>query len=204
MSWLDTLKGALVEEDPKPTASIAPLSSSSSSFQNAVSSTVSAPIPIPIATPVPSDTFLVKLRSKLATPGSAVEKFETAYNSLGAIADPSLRLTSTLAALKSMAGVETQALLQEYAARRQQLDAEVQTFAGVIAGQRKADVDDKQAQISGIDSQIQALSVQRQSLAAAMADAKAKLERSQAGFDAAVATVRGEIESAVNRLKGSA
>ena len=207
MSWLDTIKGYVVDEDPKPTAQPAQAQA------NIPDGVYSLPVSLPAAqystqglsgqTIVPPGSFLAKLRSKLSTPGSAAEKFETTFNSLSAIADAGVRLTSTLSVLKNTAGIETQALLQEYSVRRQRLDQEVQSFAQAIAGQRKTEVDDKQASITAVDAQIQQLSMQRANLTSTMSAAKAKLEQSQAGFDAAVTAVRGEIEGALSRLKGA-
>jgi chromosome segregation ATPase len=198
MSWLDAIKDLVVEEDPKPTTQLQTLLSRTNLPPGNLYNIPASPPP---AFQAP-DAFLQKLRSKLATPGSAVEKFEAVLTSLSAIADDHLRLTSTLSVLKSTAGVETQALIQEYAGRQQRLASEAQAFASVIAGQQKSDVDDKQTQIAAIDVQLQQLSMQRQSLTSAITDAQSKLTRSQAGFDAAVSTVRGEIEGALSKLKG--
>ena len=135
-------------------------------------------------------------------PGSAVDKYETILASLGAVPDEQLRIKLTLTALESAAGIRKPALLEEYTARQQKLESECQVFASIIAGQRKSDVDDKQAQIAGIDGQLQQLSMQRQAITSSIAEAQSKLERSQAGFNSAVNTVRGETESALSKLKG--
>ena len=162
---------------------------------------VSPPAPKAV-TDAPVEAFLSKLRAKISPAEGASRKFESVYSSLGAIADPALRMKSTLDVLKSTVGVDVQSVRAEYSLRRQRLDSEVSTFAGVMAAQRKTEITDRQANIDGIDKQIQDLSVERQSLASAIADAKTKLDRSQAGFDAAAETLRGEIAAAIENLKG--
>ena len=192
MSWLDSIKGALVEEDPKPTAT-------------SVVTAMPSPAPVAGASSIAVEStagnpFLQKIHTKLS--GGVVDKFETAFASLGAIADERLRLTSTLAVLKSTAGIEAEALIQGYVARQQRIESEAQQFTAMVAGQRKTEIDDKQAQVVGIDAQIQALSVQRQAIASTIEEAKGKLTRSQVSFDSAVNTIRAEIESALEKLKG--
>lgn len=201
MPWLQSIRDVLVEDDPKPTVAAphATLPTPVMLFNPTAQAMVYAAPPIQPT----SSAFLDKLRSKLNTQGGAVEKFEKTLRSLNGITDENVRLSSALAVIKDVGGVDAQALLQEYSARRQQLDAEVQSFASVMSGQRKSEIDDKQSQIKAIDDQIQHLSIQRQSMVSAIDNAKAKLENSQAGFNAAVNVVRGEIDSALNKLKGS-
>lgn len=205
MNWAAQLKSMVVEDDPQPTPPVkvtmvtAPEQTVVYREDHALSVT-----PVAFTASPASDGFLAKLNQKIAVPGGAAEKFQNTLASLSAIPDDSMRLMATLSVLKNTAGIDKSALLNEYAVQQRALDQEVANFATAISAQRRQELDERQAQLAGIEMQIHKLNDQRLTLANSVTEARDRLDRSQAGFDNAAEAMRTKIAQAIARLKGGA
>jgi len=194
MSWLAQIQDLVFEPEemkPTPTASAAP------------ATTTASPAYVPSIPPAcgPMDGFLAKLRSKLQSPGSPVEKFEATLNSLTAIADIGTRVTAAASVLKATAGIDATQIRAAYNDRLNAIEVQCGQFKTALDGQHQQ-VEQMTADIDAKNRDIQALTQQRDSLNADIASIRTKIATAQAGFDSAVATVRNEIQEAMNRLKG--
>lgn len=201
MSWLDHLKDAVMESDPDPTPTPPAVPVSVPDNHPYVPTSGTAPIPM--------DGFLNKLRAKLQNPVSVVDKFEATLSSLTAIPEMGTRITAAANVLKNTAGIEISQVQSAYSARLDLVENQIQQFTQALAAQKVSEVDNRESQMAQITSsiesknkEIQGLSTQRESLSAEIVSAKTKLAAAQAGFDGAVATVRTEVQEAINRLKG--
>ncbi len=192
MSWLAQIQELVFEpEEMKPTASAAPVT------------TTAAPAYVPLipSASVPTDGFLTKLRSKIQSPGSPVEKFEATLNSLTAITDIGTRVTAAASVLSATAGIDATQIRNAYNDRLSAIELQCGQFKTALDGQHEQ-VAKMTADIDAKNRDIQALTQQRDSLNAEIAAIRTKITTAQSGFDSAAATVRNEIQEAMNRLKG--
>lgn len=197
MSWLDQIQSLVFEpEELKPTVTLA------ASF--ASTTTTATPVHVSSVAPVNTahmDGFLTKLRAKLQSPGSPVEKFEATLNSLTAIEDIGTRVTAAASVLKATAGVDAAQIRAAYNERLSAIEVQCGQFNTALDGQH-SQADQMAVAVDAKNRDIQALTQQRDALSAEITAMQAKIATAQAGFDGAVATVRNEIQEAMNRLKG--
>lgn len=193
---LDRLKHAIVEDD-------APVQNPAQTVATAM-----APIPyrpsrdpvLPIAPGIVQPLDVSALRIKVAGAGPT-SVFASMLKSLAAyIPDEASRYKAAKEALIGQ-GITVPALSTDIGSILGRLDAECSGFEAAKAHKVETDVTARETKLTEIDSQINQLKAERESVAVALVTAKQNIEKTEQNFMGAANALKSEYRDTLSKLK---